>query len=58
MPTYIELEEMKQDYVQMDRERNFLPTSEEDAKLMLLNAMNYLGIKPTQLIIKTKESHA
>lgn len=58
MPTQRELEEMKQDFIQMDRERNLLPTSEDDAKLMLLNAMNYLGIKPTQLIIKTKETHA
>ena len=58
MPTHRELEEMQRDYNQMDRERNFLPTNEDDAKLMLLNAMNYLGIKPTQLIIKTKETHA
>jgi hypothetical protein len=58
MPTQRELEEMKQDFIRMDQERNRLPTSEDDAKLMLFNAMNYLGIKPTQLIIKTKETHA
>jgi hypothetical protein len=58
MPTQRELEEMKQDFIRMDQERNRLPTSEDDAKLMLLNAMNYLGINPTQLIIKTKETHA
>ena len=58
MPTQREIEEMKQDFIQMDRERNRLPTSEDDAKLMLLNAMQYLGINPTQLIIKTKETHA
>ena len=58
MPTERELEEMGQDFEQMERERYLLPTSEEDAKLMLLNAMNYLGIKPSQLTIKTKEIHA
>ena len=58
MPTQRELDEMAQDLEQMERERSLLPTSEEDAKLMLLNAMNYLGIKPSQLIIKTKETHA
>ena len=58
MPTTRELEEMARDYEQMEREQKLLPSSEEDAKIMLLNAMNYLGIKPSQLIIKTKETHA
>lgn len=58
MPTPLELEEMARDYEQIEREQKLLPTSEEDARLMLLNAMNYLGITPSQLIIKTKEEHA
>lgn len=49
---------MARDYEQMEREQKLLPTSEEDARIMLLNAMKYLGIKPSQLIIKTKEEHA
>ena len=58
MPTTRELEEMARDYEQMEQEQKLLPSSEEDAKIMLLNAMNYLGIKHTQLFIKTKEEHA
>jgi hypothetical protein len=58
MPTPRELEEMEQDFVQMDLERRLLPNNEEDAKLMLLNAMNFLGIDPIQTIIKKNETHA
>ena len=81
MPTQREIEEMEQDYLQMDREkveqiclevmkerlfdyelikaeldslnngdRVVLPKSKEHAKMMLIIAMNYLGIKPGENI--------
>jgi hypothetical protein len=50
-PVVFENEQLKEELRQLNEgERVVLPKSKEHAKFMLIMAMNYLGIKPGELI--------